>query len=213
MTRRLVLGGALFPVLLAAAPGAARAQDPVLRPDTIEGVADTIPQEFPVPRGAFIRALLIPGWGHLYIRSPKRGAVYFALQSASWFMLIKTLRKLDDARDDVAGIEKIARDSLNEVLEQEQDTMRARLYRDDPTLYEAEIDKYPGLAIKRSLVVSRERHRQDWIVYLLFFTFASAIDAYVTAHLADFPGEITTSRSSDGGVSIVVQLNVGGRRP
>src|SRR5688500_9225440 len=102
MTRRVVFFGVLLNALLAAAPRAAHAQNPVLRPDTIEGVADTIPSEFPVPRGAFIRALLVAGWGHLYIGSPGRGAVYFAIQSASWFMLIKTIGRLNDARDNAS---------------------------------------------------------------------------------------------------------------
>ena len=212
MTRRLVLVGALLAVLVAAAPPAVHAQDPVLRPDTIEGVADTIPREFPVPRGAFIRALLVPGWGHLYIHAPKRGAVYFALQSTSWFMLIKTIRKLNDVRDEVALRESAASDSLDLLLE--QDTMKARQFRENPALYEQEIVRIdPELEGKRNLVVSRRRHRQDWIVYTLFFTFAAAADAYVSAHLMDFPGEITTSRSPDGGFAIGLQLNVGGRRP
>jgi hypothetical protein len=211
MTRCLVFVGALFVALLAATPPAAHAQDPVLRPDTIEGVADTIPREFPVPRGAFIRAMLIPGWGHLYIGSPVRGAVYFAIQSSSWFMLVKTLRRLDEARDARNVLETFLRDSLDLVLE--QDTARKREYEQNPELYEAEIARDTVLKDRRSLVNTRERHRQDWIVYLVFFTFASAADAYVTAHLKDFPGEIRTSRSSDGGFSIGLQLNVGGRRP
>jgi hypothetical protein len=212
MIRRLVIVAVLLEALLAAAPRVAHAQNPVLRPDTIEGVADTIPTELPVPRGAFIRALLIPGWGHLYIDAPRRGAVYFALQSASWFMLIKTIRKLDDVRDEVGVRESAARDSLDLLLE--QDTMRARQYEENPALYEAAINEIDaGLQGRRSLIISRERHRQDWIVYTLFFTFASAIDAYVSAHLADFPGEITTSRNADGGFTIGVQLNVGVRRP
>src|SRR5687767_5958212 len=210
MTRRLLVFGVFCAALLAAVPPV-QAQNPVLRPDTIEGVADTIPSELPVPRGAFIRALIIPGWGHLYINAPRRGAVYFALQSASWFMLVKTMRKLDSARDVVSGIEDIARDSLDLVLL--VDTARARQFRENPALYDAEIDLYPGLRQPRRLVTAREQQREDWIVYLLFFTFASAVDAYVTAHLADFPGEITTSRSSDGGFSIGVQLPVGVRRP
>jgi hypothetical protein len=84
--RRLFL---ILLLLLSAAP--ASAQDPVLPPDTMP-VADTIPQELPSPRAAFARAMVIPGWGHVYVGEYRRGAVYFALQSTSWFMLVKTLR-------------------------------------------------------------------------------------------------------------------------
>jgi hypothetical protein len=208
MIRRVVIVCAL----LLAAAGAAHAQDPVVRPDTIEAAADTIPSGLPVPRGAFIRAMLVPGWGHLYIHAPRRGAVYVALQGASWFMLVKTIRKLNDVKDVVASIEKLGHDSIDVLLA--QDTMMARLFSERPELYEQKLAEiHPELSGKRDLVGARKRHRQDWIVYTVFFTFAAAADAYVTAHLADFPGEITTSRSADGRFAIGLQFNVGGRRP
>ena len=65
---------------------------------------------------------------------------------------------------------------------------------------------YPGLQNARNLESSREEQRQDWIVYTAVFTFIAAVDAYVTAHLQDFPAEVSTSRSSDGGVSIGVRV-------
>jgi hypothetical protein len=82
----------------------------------------------------------------------------------------------------------------------------------DPDAFEAALLTYPGLQNARSLRGAREQQRQDWIVYTAVFTFIAAVDAYVTAHMQDFPAELTTSRSDDGGVSVGVRLPVPIRR-
>jgi len=183
-----------------------RAQDPpVVRPDTMP-IADTIPFEPPSPRGAFLRALAVPGWGHLHIESYTRGAVYFSLQSASWFMLVKTLRRLDEVKDRNGQLTALARDSLAAAMA--ADTMLARVLQ-DPAAYEAALLTYPGLRDTRSLVNARRQQRQDWITYTLFFTFAAAVDAYVSAHLKDFPAEVIAEPGSSGGLTLGVQVPVG----
>lgn len=204
MRHRLLL---IFLVLTAAGAPAA-AQDPVLGPDTMP-VADTIPDEAPVPRNAFIRALLVPGWGHVYVDEHRRGGVYFALQSASWYMLLKTVGRLGEARELERRFTGFARDSLEAAMA--ADTALAREL-SDPQAYDEALAAYPGLQHRRDLVNSRERHRQDWIVYTAVFTFASAVDAYVTAHLRDFPGHLATGYSRTGGVLVQLTLPVGGRR-
>jgi hypothetical protein len=198
-----------FLLLLLLIPCAASAQeDPVLRPDTIP-VADTIPQEFPSPRGAFGRAMLIPGWGHVYVQEYRRAAVYFALQGTSWFMLGKTLKRLGEVQDRDRRLTRLATDSLE--IAMAADTALAREL-EDPEAYEAALLTYPGLQDTRSLARSRREQRQDWVTYTLFFTFAAAVDAYVTAHLKDFPGQVETLPAVDGGLSLRVSLPVGGRR-
>ncbi|HEX6309825.1 MAG TPA: DUF5683 domain-containing protein [Longimicrobiales bacterium] len=186
----------------------AQAQNPVLRPDTMP-LADTIPTELPSPRGAFVRAMLVPGWGHLYIREYVRGTVYFSLQSTSWFMLVKTLGKLGEVKDRDSRLTRLAVDSVEQAMA--ADTALARMLTEDPVAYENALLTYPGLQRTRALVASRKQQRQDWITYTLFFTFAAAVDAYVSAHLKEFPGEITTEPAQDGGFSIGVHVPVGGR--
>ncbi|HUF49275.1 MAG TPA: DUF5683 domain-containing protein [Longimicrobiales bacterium] len=193
---------------LSTLPRAAAAQNPVLRPDTML-LADTMPQELPAPRAAFIRSLLVPGWGHAYLGENRRAIVYASIQTTSWFMLVKTLIRLGDISDRDAALTALARDSLATAMA--QDTALARQLA-DPQRFETALLTYPGLEPARDLVGSRERQRQDWIVYTTFFTFASAVDAYVTAHLKDFPADITTSRSADGGFTIGVRLPAGARR-
>jgi hypothetical protein len=50
------------------------------------------------PRTAFIRSLVLPGWGQSSIGAPGRGAVYFALESGSLWMVYKSDQKLQESR-------------------------------------------------------------------------------------------------------------------
>jgi hypothetical protein len=199
-------------LLIPLATAEAVAQEPPLPTpaDTLLPVADTIPREAASPRAAFIRALVLPELGHFPIGEYRRGAVFFTLQTASWAMLVKTIMGLGDARDADRALTQIARDSLELVLA--EDTALANRLRDDPIAYEQALLTYPDLALTRALVTSRERHRQDWIVYTVVTTFAAAIDAYVAAHLRDFPAEVTTGRSRDGATTVGLRVPVGGRR-
>jgi hypothetical protein len=202
----LMIALALLPALALAQP--ASAQGAVAGADTL-AVADTIPHEARVPRGAFVRALLVPGWGHAYIDEPRRGAIFFALQATSGYMLLRTMSRLENARDVEDRIAGFGRDSLHAAMA--ADTALARQL-SNPDAFEAELGRYPGLANARGLVSARERHRQDWIVYTLVLTFGSAVDAYVTAHLKDFPGDIMAVPAPGGGVTMRLQLPVGRAR-
>lgn len=50
------------------------------------------------PKGAFIRSLVLPGWGQSAVGNPGRGAIYFALETGSLWMVYKSHRKLAFAR-------------------------------------------------------------------------------------------------------------------
>jgi hypothetical protein len=69
------------------APAAARADTAAA--DTVRRIS---------PQGAFVRSLVLPGWGQSAVGSPGRGAVYFALETASLWMVYKSQRKLHFAR-------------------------------------------------------------------------------------------------------------------
>jgi hypothetical protein len=206
MSPRLILLCVLSGLLLPAVPAAA--QDPVLGPDSLP-VADTIPDEAPVPRGAFIRAVLVPGWGHAHIDEPARGAVFFALQGASWYMLMKTASRLENARDVERRLTRLGRDSV--YIAMATDTATARRL-SSPAAFDDAVASFPGLERTSGLVESRERHRQDWIVYTLVFTFAAAVDAYVTAHLKEFPADFTASPAPGGGAVLRLSVPVGSVR-
>lgn len=102
-------------VLACLTPGAAAAQDPAprdtgrapiqIRGDTVPTVPDSL---LPIsPRGAFLRSLVLPGWGQSELGATGRGGVYFLLESGSLWMVLKTRQKLREAR----RIEAIARET------------------------------------------------------------------------------------------------------
>ena len=161
------------------------------------------------PGKAFYRSLLIPGWGQASAGAYVRGGTFFALQSASGYMLIKTIGRLSDARGIEQRVETAARDSLI-ALSQETPEDSARL--SDPERFLAALDSTPALVRVRGLINSRREQRQDWITYTIAFTLASGIDAFVAAHLAGFPATVDATPRMDGGANLEVRVPVGRRR-
>jgi hypothetical protein len=97
LLRRAVLGSCV--VFGAVGAHAAHAQEPTpvpaaARPDTAQALLDAQRS----PRGAMIRSFIVPGWGQAWVGSPGRGAVYFALEAGSVWMLYKTIGRLNEAR-------------------------------------------------------------------------------------------------------------------
>ena len=184
MKRRVLqrlLHGMILLLLLA---GPAAAQE--VATDTVP--KDTTVRRSHVPRNAFLKALVLPGWGHFSIGSEKRGIFYVALEGSSWFMLVKTLRKLSDAKNTEGEFRQLARDSLDALMAVDS---AARVRLQIPGAYDAAVAANPNVVGAGNLVTARKQQRQDWITYTLFFTFFSAADAYVTAQLKAFPADIT----------------------
>jgi hypothetical protein len=172
----------LFVVTLLAAVEPAFAQDTT-------AVADTTLRNFP-PGKALMRSLLIPGWGQFSVGASKRGAFFVLAQGTSYYMLAKTRSKLNDARDKLEAQREFVRDSI---LSGENP---------DTTNLENRIDDAPSVVARNSLVSSRERQWQDWVTYTLFFTLTSGVDAFVAAHLADFPVQVGADTQINGRTDI-----------
>ncbi|HEU4455691.1 MAG TPA: DUF5683 domain-containing protein, partial [Longimicrobium sp.] len=110
LPRRLAI---LLPLAVLALAAPARAQVPgdtaravpadTARPLEVRGAParpDTVPRRHRIsPGGAFIRSLVLPGWGQSSIGAPGRGAVYFALEAGSLWMVYKSDRKLQEANE------------------------------------------------------------------------------------------------------------------
>jgi hypothetical protein len=201
-----------------AAPARAQQQPPRTEVDTL--AADTTDDRIS-PRTAFLRSLLVPGWGQASVGSYGRGAVFFAIQGSSTYMLFKTLAKLGQSRRVEDRVVGIVTDSLNFVIARDtaEDACTAdpvlceaarRLGR-DPTAFETEVAADTAVSRIRNLVETREDQKQDWITYLLFFTMMSGVDAYVNRHLQDFPVDVLTTARPDGRYSVGVRLPLGGR--
>jgi hypothetical protein len=203
-------------VLALATPMATYAQDPV--PADTAAVPAPGPRaparidttyEAPSARAALIKSLIIPGWGQFSVGSHVRGGIYLAIGATSWGMLGKTIHKLGEAQDQVRDRYDLVSDSLRTAMMTDPDLADQLA---DTTAFEAEVEADSLLSDKRGLVDARRQQRQDWIAYTLFFTFLNGLDAYVAAHLVDFPGELDVERRADGSVSVGVQLAAPRRR-
>jgi hypothetical protein len=55
------------------------------------------------------------------------------------------------------------------------------------------------------------KEREDWIAILVFNHLMSGLEAYVAAHLYDFPGDLQLQALPQGGMRLGVTLPLGGR--
>lgn len=87
----------------------ARAENvrPLAAPADTTSADSVIRRRRVTPRGAFLRSLVLPGWGQSEVGAPERGAIYFALEAGSLWMVYKSQQKLEEARD----IERVQRAS------------------------------------------------------------------------------------------------------
>lgn len=194
----------LLPFLvMTAAPAAA--QDAPRRAADQDSIA-----RLPSPAGAMIRSFVIPGWGQAYAGSYTRGSIYVAAQSASWYMMLRTIAKLNIARETERRLVRIAQDSV--LRDAASDLERLEELLDNPSALDAEVEDDAAVQSVRGLVDSREEQREDWIAWVLFWTLASGVDAFVGAHLADFPAGVSAEPGSDGGLDLRISVPVGGRR-
>jgi len=148
------------------------------------------------PRGAFLRALVIPGWGHAAIGSYTRGGFYFALETATAYTFIRTRARLSDARERAALRESVLRAHLAQEGVVDEAVIESRLEADE---------LLQGL---EDLVSSREGQQEDLIAWGIFLLFLTGADAYVSAHLSRFPApiEIESAASADGRAEIAVRI-------
>lgn len=148
------------------------------------------------PRGAMIRAMLVPGWGHAAIGSYARGGFYVALESLTAYTLLRTRNRLSDARERAGFREAFVRASLA----QEGVT--------DPTAIEARLAEDDVLMGLRDLASSRENQQEDIVAFGIFVLFLTGADAFVSAHLARFPTPIEVDLARAPGAGMEVSLRV-----
>ncbi|MEX2584142.1 MAG: DUF5683 domain-containing protein [Gemmatimonadota bacterium] len=86
----IYLGGAL--IVLSGAPLAGQVQ-PAEPAVGVEAEGPSVS-----PRGAFLRSLVLPGWGQAYVGAHGRGALYFTMATGTIWMTYVANRQLGDAR-------------------------------------------------------------------------------------------------------------------
>lgn len=175
------------PDTLPPTPREGRLQDPIPGPDA-GGIT---------PRGAFLRSMVVPGWGHAEVGSYVRGGFYFSAQSTTVFMLLKTQSRLARARDRLDLMETVVRRRL------EASGVT------DPIALEQAVGEDLRVEDLRALEISRAEQRQDWMALGIFLVFLGGADAFVSAHLADFPAAVDIGPTPAGGLQIGFTVPVG----
>jgi hypothetical protein len=147
----------LFAIALAVVPTCRLVGQDATRADTARIIlpADTMPKGVR-PMGAFLRSLVLPGWGQVATGRPMTGATFVAWEGVTVMMTLKA--------------------------QQEANYFKA--------IHSA------NLRHKRQEV-------QDWIVLWVFNHFLSGAEAYVSAHLRDFPPDLKV-RAFPGGIGVSI---------
>ncbi|MGE0159701.1 MAG: hypothetical protein AB7T31_09845 [Gemmatimonadales bacterium] len=181
---------------ISAGSGAAAQQQPP-RPTALpRREQEALPPLAVSPRGAMVRAMLVPGWGHAAIGAYARGGFYVALESLTAYTLLRTRNRLTDARERASFREAFVRASLA----QEGVT--------DPATIDTRLDADDVLTGLRNLVSSRENQQEDLVAFGIFALFLTGADAFVSAHLARFPDpiEIDVSGAPDAPMELRVRV-------
>jgi hypothetical protein len=119
--------------------------------------------------------MVIPGWGQAVSGSPGRGAFYFTVESIAVWMILKT-NKLHGSATDILKMRRLnAREQLS------MDPLV------DPIDLRSLIDADLGVVDAFELQQIRAQQREDWFAFGIFFLLLGGADAFVAAHLADFP--------------------------
>lgn len=144
------------------------------------------------PGGAFLRAALIPGWGHASIGSYTRGGFYFAAQTATVYTLLRARTRIGTAQDRVRLTEQVILAEL------------ASSGVTDPQAIQDALDGDDRLSGVRRLLEARQEQQEDLVALGIFLILLSAADAYVSAHLARFPDplDLETSVAPNGGIDV-----------
>jgi hypothetical protein len=176
-------------VLVASMPLGAQQRVPSPPPrDTV--VADTtqrrparrLPNSIPdsllrppiTPKAAFLRSLLLPGWGQSSLRRSTAATLFSAAEIGALYMVGKSRADLQRAKA-LRGLDSVTVG--------------------DPSLGEA-VTRIPAVTI--GLVNARKLHLEDWIAVWAFNHLLAGADAYVAANLWDLPARVSIQHTPAG---------------
>lgn len=177
----MLFTSALFALL--ATPLGAQEVDSAAVGAQIRAIRDTTPARVS-PRGAFLRSLLVPGWGQAKLDRGTAGAIFILTETLAAVMAVKSARQLDRAKD-ARG------DSLFVGYELGSDGTPVLDDQGNPVqIFEA--DPLAGR------VRSRRQQLEDWLAILVFNHLFAGADAFVAGHLGDIPRRLTMRPTVDG---------------
>ena len=143
--------------------------------DSAQAVQTPVGPGPPSAAGSFVRSMLVPGWGQAAAGSPGRGTFYFTVESMAVWMILKTTKTLGSASDivDMRRLEALTRLSADPSI--------------DPADVVAAVDADAAVTDASELREIRAQQREDWVAFGVFFLLLGGADAFVAAHLSDFP--------------------------
>jgi hypothetical protein len=147
------------------------------------------------PRGAFLRAVALPGWGHASIGAYNRGAFYVAVEGMTGWALVKARGRYAEAGRRIAFREHVVRAQL------------AVQGVTDPADVQKGLDDDEPLQDLIALQDSRRQQREDWTALGIFLLLLSGADAYVSAHLEHFPQPISIDAQPVGNGRMEVSVS------
>jgi hypothetical protein len=121
---------------------------------------DSIRPKPPITPGqAFLRSLVLPGWGQASLNRNVTGGVFLAFEGIAATMVWKSAWQLDFAR------------------------------------------------VRGKYVKSHTQEQQDWVTLLVFNHLMAGAEAYVSAHLWDFPAGLEIQRLPDGSTNVGLRVH------
>ena len=195
----LLLAG---PVVFGSASGLVGQQAGPATPEAPTGALGLDPDPDPpvpaglTPRGAFIRSLFVPGWGHVASRSYARAGFYVTALSGSLWMLQQTIVRHGEAETFLEVERELATSRLMAAGTSDPDELRSALDDDD------------RVVARDALVAARGEQAQDWTALSLFLVLLGATDALVAAHLADYPEPLTFRAVPLGGGQVELSVSI-----
>jgi hypothetical protein len=135
------------------------------------------------PRGAFVRSLLVPGWGQTRLDRGTAGALFVLTEALAATMIVKSKRALDRAKDARADSIFIGYEQGTDGPVLDEDGNPVAVYAPDPLGARTE---------------SRRQQLEDWIAILAFNHLFAGADAFVAGHLGDIPRRLSIRPTAEG---------------
>jgi hypothetical protein len=148
------------------------------------------------PGGAFLRSVIVPGWGHVATGSYVRGGFYVAVQTASLWGLWQTMDR---------------RAQASEYRALERQLVAARIKAgggSSPESIQTEVDRDPSVQNREALVEARDQQVEDWTALSIFLVLLGGVDAFVAAHLSDYPEPLTLRVLPVGADGVEIQVSL-----
>lgn len=170
----LVLAVVSMPMALSAQ------EQPEASPLTVDSVAAPAAKVFASPGKAFLRSVLVPGWGQASVGAYNRAGFYFGVEAISGWMFMKTIQTLSSAEEVLSLVEADA--TVRLIADGTSDLQEIAHALDDDE----------GVIAARDLVGVRAQQKEDWLAFGLFMLLIGGADAFVSGHLTNFPEALET---------------------